>query len=505
MKILSVEQIREADAFTIINEPVLSIDLMERAASACFYWLLSNIPHNSRMLIFCGNGNNGGDGLAIARMLKIRGFSVLVYVLGKTDQLSPDCQVNLERWMALPGAEINNLSGDQALPEIQHSDIVIDAILGNGLSRPVESFLARLITHINLCRAMVISIDIPSGLYCDKSNKDENSPVIHAANTLTFSPPKLSLMFPENEVFAGEWQLMDIGLMPAFLENTEVNNYYIDQAMVSNILHKRNKFAHKGNYGHALLICGSEGKMGAAVLSAKACVRSGAGLATIRVPACGASILPVAVPEAMLSIDPDPKYFSEVPDLQPYSAVAVGPGLGKSTVTSNALKLLIQNFRAPIIFDADAINILSENKTWLSFLPKGCIFTPHMKEFERLAGKSSNDFERNRIQREFSFRYHAYVILKGAHSAVTTPEGQCFFNSSGNPGMATGGSGDVLTGFLAGLQAQGYSSLESCLLGVYLHGLAGDYAMDVYGSEALIAGDIPKYLGKAFQSIYGKF
>jgi hydroxyethylthiazole kinase-like uncharacterized protein yjeF len=274
---------------------------------------------------------------------------------------------------------------------------------------------------------------------------------------------------------------------------------------ISQILRKRNKYAHKGNFGHALLISGSTGKMGAAVLSAKACLRSGAGLVTIHLPKSGITILQTAIPEAMVSIDPDEDNYTEVPDLSVYTSIAIGPGIGSTMKTATALKMLIQNTKVPIVIDADAINLLSENKTWLGFIPNGSIFTPHPKEFERLVGKSSNDFNRNQMQRDFSLKYQCYIVLKGAHSGITTPDGRCFFNTTGNPGMATGGSGDVLTGIITGLMAQGYSSLESCLMGVYLHGLSGDIALSAQGYEALIANDIISNLGKSFQTLYGKF
>jgi len=297
--------------------------------------------------------------------------------------------------------------------------------------------------------------------------------------------------------------LLDIGIMKEFIERTETHHYLVERDDCCKILKPRRKFSHKGNYGHVLLICGSQGKMGAAILSAKACVRSGPGLVTIHVPRSGNTILQSTVPEAMLDIDPDDAVFSKVPDLTPYSAIAVGPGIGTASQTQQALKLLIQNSGSPLIIDADAINILGENKTWLSFVPKGSIYTPHPKEFERLAGKTMNDYERNHKQREFSIKYGVYVILKGAHTAVTTPGGQCYFNSTGNPGMATGGSGDVLTGIIAGIKAQGYTSLESSLLGVYIHGLAGDIAAEEYGLESLIATDIIDHLGKSFVTLYG--
>jgi NAD(P)H-hydrate epimerase len=320
---------------------------------------------------------------------------------------------------------------------------------------------------------------------------------------LTFSPPKLPFFFPENDQYVGDWRLLTIGIMKEFINKTDTKNYFLEKDDCQKILKPRKRYSHKGNYGHVLLICGSTGKMGAAVLSAKACVRSGPGLVTSHIPRSGNIILQSTVPEAMLSLDPDDHVFSKGPELTPYTSIAVGPGIGTARMTQQALKLLIQNSGLPLIIDADAINILGENKTWISFIPKGSIYTPHPKELERLDGKSKDDYERNQKQRDFSVKHGVYVVLKGAHTAITTPEGNCFFNPTGNPGMATGGSGDVLTGIIAGLKAQGYTSLESCLLGVYLHGLAGDLAAVEKGLESLIATDIIDHLGKSFQTLYG--
>jgi len=361
-----------------------------------------------------------------------------------------------------------------------------------------------LVEHINHSDAVTISIDVPSGLFCDSTTAAVQNPVvIHADYTLTFAPPKLAFFFPENDKFIGKWHLLDIGIMKDYIDNADTSNFFIEKDDCLKILKRRHKFSHKGNYGHALLISGSSGKMGAAVLSARACLRSGPGLVTVHVPGSGNTILQSAVPEAMLHLDPNDSIISGLTDLSPYSSIAVGPGIGTLDQTQIALKLLIQNSAIPLIFDADAINILGENKTWLSFVPKESVFTPHPKEFERLAGKSLNDFERNRKQREFSMKYGVYVVLKGAHTAISTPGGQCFFNSTGNPGMATGGSGDVLTGIIAGIKAQGYSSLSSCLLGVYIHGLAGDLAAEKLGYESLTASDIIDHLGISFISLYG--
>ena len=506
MKILSVDKIREADLFTIQNEPITSIDLMERAANACFYWLITNIPDHKQIKVICGTGNNGGDGMAIARLMALKGYSVEVFLSGTPDKLSPDCRINYDRLLEMTSVGCTVLAENGSLPDFHPTDdIVIDALFGSGLSRPVTGYLADVIRQVNDQHSITISIDVPSGLFCDETVAPSSDPVIvHADHTLTFSPPKLAFFFPENDRFVGNWHLLDIGIMQEFIERTETRNNYIGHSDCKKILRKRNKFSHKGTFGHAYLVCGSKGKMGAAVLSAKACLRSGPGLVTIHIPQSGNTILQTAVPEAMLSLDADEDIFSGLPDLSAYSSIAIGPGIGQAVGTSRALKLMMQNSTIPLIVDADAINILGENKTWIPFIPKDSIFTPHPKEFERLAGKSSNDFDRNKLQREFSIKHSAYVVLKGAHTAITTPEGNCYFNTTGNPGMATGGSGDVLTGILAGIKAQGYSSLETCLLGVYIHGLAGDIAATEFGQEALIAGDIIKYLGNSFLSLYGE-
>ena len=507
MKILAVDKIREADLFTIQNEPITGIDLMERAASACFYWLIKHVPDHKKISLFCGTGNNGGDGLAIARLMASKGYITEVFLFGALEELSPGCRINFDRLQESPLIKCNVIAGKGSLPDFHpDKDIIIDALFGSGISRPVTGFLARVIRHINDQRSLTISIDVPSGLFCDKTVAGSPDPaIIHADHTLTFSPPKLAFFFPENDRYVGNWHLLDIGILQEYIGQAGTHFHYITSQDCKKILKKRNKFAHKGNFGHAYLICGSRGKMGAAILAAKACLRSGPGLVTVHIPRSGNTILQTAVPEAMLFFDAEEDIFSGIPDISAYSSIAVGPGIGQAEATRRALKNLIQNSKLPLIFDADAINILGENKTWIPFVPKGSIFTPHPKEFERLVGKSSDDFERNNIQREFSIKYGVYVVLKGAHTAITTPDGNCYFNTTGNPGMATGGSGDVLTGILAGIKAQGYSSLETCLLGVFLHGLAGDSAAGKRGQEALIASDIIQNLGHAFLSLYGEF
>ncbi len=499
MKILPIENIREADAYTIKHEPIADIDLMERAATQLFEWISREIDSSHPVKTFCGLGNNGGDGFAVSRMLANAGYKVIVFVVCYSDKMSPSCKTNYERIKNTKNATIIKLYENDEQPGLEKNDIIIDAIFGSGLKRPVKGFIATVIDNINKSRASVISIDAPSGFFCDTTNTTNDGAIIEANATLTFQFPKYGFLFPENENFAGNWQVLPIGLHPDFINDVKVDSFLIESSEPIGIRKMRTKFSHKGTYGHGLLISGGYGKMGAAVLGSKAALRAGAGLITTHIPAKGYTILQTSVPEAMVSIDIDERIFSEVPDLSKYNTIAVGPGIGTDKQTAKALKLLIQNTDIPIIFDADAINILAENKTWISFIPQNSIFTPHPKEFERLIGKSSDDFERNKMQREFSIKHNCFVILKGAHTAITTPAGNCYFNTTGNPGMATGGSGDVLTGILLGLLAQGYSPFETSLLGVYIHGLAGDIVVDNMGYEALIAGDIIANIGGAYK------
>ena len=502
MKIFSVDQIREADKFTIKNEPITSIALMERAALACYEWIQKSTNLSSEVIVFCGNGNNGADGLAIARILKEEGQVVKVVVLNHSDRRSDNFNINYARIKdRIEIAEINTIDDLKLVKfDNENTNVIVDAILGSGINKPTAGLLADCIKYINNLPCEKISIDLPSGLFCDGLNS-KNDPILNADYTLSFQFPKLSFMFSENEKFVGKFTILDIELSQEFISNTKANYYLLTKEDVRAILKKRNSLAHKGNFGHALIVSGSKGKMGAAVLSSKACIRSGTGLVTVRVPACGYQIIQITNPEAMADVDSSADFITDNIQLENYNAIGVGPGIGMDKQTQNVLKLLIQNSVVPIVFDADAINILAENKTWLSFIPPDCIFTPHIKEFERLVGKVSGSDERLLQQIEFSRKYRAYVVLKGAHTSISSPSGEVFFNSTGNPGMATGGSGDVLTGIITSLIAQKYSSLQACLLGVYLHGLAGDFASTKKTQETMVASDIIMGLSDAIKFI----
>lgn len=505
MKILSIEQIRQADTYTIEHDPISSIDLMERAAQTCVQWIVSNFSVQKPVAIFCGTGNNGGDGLAIARLLAEKNYGVTVYIIRFSDKYSADFKINEERLEAIPSVTVIGIQSiaDFAAIKIQAAAVLIDAIVGSGLNKPLTGLVADVVTFINTINRPIIAIDVPSGLSLLPSSTPLEGCAINATYTLTFQAPKLVFMFPQYGEYIGDFTILDIGLSNTFIDQQVTINYFTTLTTIQAVLKTRKKFSHKGSYGHALLIAGSYGKMGAAELAVKACLRSGAGLLTAHLPKCGYNIMQTALPEAIVSIDSNEQYVSELPHLDKFNAIGIGPGLGEEKQTQNVVKLLLQNANIPLVFDADALNILSQNKTWLSFLPKYSILTPHPKEFERLAGKSTTDYERYDTLRAFAFKYGVYVVLKGAHTAVACPDATVYFNSTGNPGMATGGSGDVLTGIITGLLAQGYSPKDASILGVYWHGLAGDIAMDVTGTSGIMASDIINALSPAYKTIVG--
>jgi len=500
-KIFSVEKIRKADQFTIENEPISSLDLMERAAKECFIWLANKAQKNQEFAVFCGPGNNGSDGLVIARMLEKAGYSVQVFILNLTGKFSQDFHVNLRRLQetSCKITQWDDLVKD--IPELSAQTIIIDAIFGSGLSKELKGLPQRIVKKLNELPFVKVAIDIPSGLFSDVSTLHSKAVIFQADYTLSFQFPKLAFLMPENETFVGDWQILNIGLSEEYIQKTNTPYFYLNAAFIATLIKPRSKFSHKGSFGHVLMIAGDENKMGAAILSSKAALRAGAGLLTLHHPSSVKSLIPLAVPELMSSIDKSEEAFTQLPDLSKYSHIAIGPGLGTRTQTAKALKLLIQQWNTPLVIDADGLNILSQNKTWLSFLPKGSILTPHIGEFNRLVGITKNDFERLEKAIDFAEKYGIYLVVKGAHTFIATPNRKVFFNSTGNSGMATGGSGDVLTGMIIGLLAQNYHPIDAAILGVYLHGLSGDFAAEHNGMESIIASDIIDNIGKAYQRI----
>ncbi len=500
MKIFSAEQIRAWDAHTIAQEPIASIDLMERASNVFVDWFCEKYqPEDGRVLVFCGPGNNGGDGLAIARLLHHRFYEVEVLLAEISTQRSPDCTTNLERLPPHNAVRLTSIPLHGDFPPIEEKAILIDALFGSGLSRPITDFWAQLIGYINRYGSPVVSVDIPSGLYADRHSEGA---IVQAQYTLSFERPKLAFFFPQNHIYTGQWEYRSIHLHLDFPSQSNSNYHFVNQAFIHTFFKQRSKFDHKGTYGHALLVAGSFGKVGAAILAARAALRSGAGLVTIHAPRCAYEILQMSIPEAMVSVDQHERLFSQVRPDEKQKVVGIGCGLGTNEISFEGLAELLVNHNRSMVLDADALNIIAQHPALFIEIPRDSILTPHPKEFERLFGQTSNDFERQGLQGRKAQELGVYILLKGAHSCVAAPDGTFYFNSTGNPGMATAGSGDVLTGIITGLLAQGYSAKQAAILGMYLHGLAGDFAAEeVMGQEALIASDIIDNLGEAFKKL----
>jgi ADP-dependent NAD(P)H-hydrate dehydratase / NAD(P)H-hydrate epimerase len=500
MKILTAEQLRQWDQFTIEQEPITSIDLMERAAQKCTDWLCEQYPETASFSIFCGKGNNGGDGLAIARQLIEKNYFVSVFILEFGYKGTNDFQINLSRLHKLPQADIHFIQNEQHFHPFNKGTIIIDAIFGSGLNRQLEGVTANLVQHINNSGCEVISIDIPSGLFVDHSSR--GNIVIQAQHTLTFQCYKPAFLFGENEEATGQVHVVDIGLHQQFIQHIQSGFELVDEEMARAVFKPRKRFSHKGHFGHALIVAGSYGKTGAAVLATKACLRSGAGLVTGHIPSSGYTILQQSVPEAMVITDFNASVVTKVDDLPGlFTAIGIGPGMGTAGETKEMIREIFSICKQPLVLDADALNIMAGEKELLHSLPANSILTPHPKEFERMFGASDSEFDRAAKASHKASELNCVIVLKGHHTLIALPDGNSFFNATGNAGMATAGSGDVLTGIITSLLAQGYTSANAAILGVYIHGAAGDYAASHRSMEAMIAGDIVDNLGEVFLSL----
>lgn len=498
MKIFTSKQIAKIDKSTIAHEPIAAIDLMERASLQIVNWLIRHSSNEKKLLFFVGPGNNGGDALAIARMMAEYDYLCEVYLLNLGKELKGSLAINWSRLEEQGKVHLQEIKNEDDIPKIPADSVVLDGLFGSGLSRSLEGLSSQIVAKVNSSGAEVVAIDIPSGLFGEDNTENDLMQVVKADYTLTFQFPKLSFFFAEHDDLLGQWEVLPIGLHSKVIADFETPFHFFCEEFISSKILKRTTFSHKGTYGHALLIAGSYGKVGASVLASKACLRSGAGLLTSHIPHTAYSIIQMAVPEAMCSIDASDLMFTEFPELSRFSAVGVGPGVGVKPNSQRALKKLLLAKPDKLVLDADALNILSCNKDWFRFLPENTILTPHPKEFERLVGETTDSWSRLQRQIQFSTKYKVIVVLKGAHSCISLSNGKVYFNTTGNPGMATAGSGDVLTGIILGLLAQQYSPADAALIGVFVHGLAGDIAKKEYGEQALVSSDLICALGKAY-------
>ena len=500
MKIFTAAQIHELDNYTITHEPIKSIDLMERAAKTITRTIMDEWTDRTPMVIFAGPGNNGGDALAVARLLAEENYKVSVYLFNIHNKLSDDCAANKQRLIdSKRVGHFTEVTLNFDPPELTEDMVVIDGLFGSGLNKPLIGGFASLVKYINQCPAKVVSIDIPSGLMCEDNTYNIHSNIIRADLTLTLQQKKLSMMMADCQKYIGRLRVLDIRLSKEYIDKTEANCRILEEQDVRRLLMPRDDFAHKGAMGNALIIAGSYGMAGAAVLATRACLRSGVGKVTVHTPRRNYLVMQTAVPEAVMQMDHEETYFSESVDSTDFDALGIGPGLGLVENTAIALIGQIRRTSCPIVADADALNILANHQAWMQQLPSGIIMTPHPKEFDRMAGSTSNnDYERLIRAQQMAEHIKGYIILKGHHSALCMPDGHIVFNATGNSGMATAGSGDVLTGILTALLARGYDKGTACQLGMYLHGLAGDLAAKEVGKESLVSSDIIQFLPKAF-------
>ena len=472
---------------------------MERAAAQLFEWLHSRLRGTQVSIqLFCGIGNNGGDGMALARMLNEHDYSIKVHVVNYSDKRSEDFLLNLERLKDLKvWPDFINKESD--LPEISPNDIVVDAIFGIGLNRVPDDWVGKLIGHINDSRAFVLSVDVPSGLPVDRAPWN-TSYVIQASYVLSFQLPKLVFFLPETGVYLNQWEVLDIGLNQDFITNTEADFELIGRPEVLPMYRPRLKFSHKGTYGHSVIVGGSYGKIGAVQLASSACLSVGSGLVSAFVPKCGYDSLQTAVPEVMVLTGSRDKNISRIEIPFEPSVVGIGVGIGQDDDTIDAFSSFLKKIKLPMVIDADGLNILSKNPELLKDVPQLSVLTPHPKELERLIGHWESDFEKLEKAKEFALQHNLVIVIKGAHT-ITIYNGKGYVNTTGNPGMATAGSGDVLTGMITGLMAQGYPPIEAAIFGVYLHGLAGDVGASKKGYEALKASILVDSIGDAYADL----
>ena len=502
MKIFTSAQIKELDKYTIENEPISSLNLMERAAQTMTRVITELWGATTPVVVFAGPGNNGGDALAVARLMAEQGYQVVAYLFNISGHLSPDCATNkkkLEESKCL--RQFVEVTQEFDPPVLNEQTLVIDGLFGSGLNKPLAGGFASLVKYINASPSQVASIDMPSGLMTEDNTYNVRANTIKATRTFTLQQPKLACLFAENQEFVGQLHVLDIRLSQEGINKIDAQYTITEEDDIRSLLLRRNSFAHKGQMGNALLIAGCYGMAGAAILATKACLRAGAGKVTINSPKRNIPILQIAVPEAVVQIGSEETIFAEAVETEDFQALGIGPGLGQSEQTAIALITQLRRSQCPIVADADALNILGNHRAWMQQLPKGIILTPHPKELDRMESHSADSYERLMKARNMAERLQGFVIVKGHYTAICMPDGHILFNPTGNAGMATAGSGDVLTGIITGLLARGYKSQDACIVSVYLHGLAGDLAAQDLGEESLTASDLINYLPKAFKHL----
>ena len=502
--VLTAAEERQAEQWTVEQESLDRGDLMERAGRGVADEVKVLVgAERKRVFVFAGRGGNGGDALVVARLLSVETNCELnVYLINNEGNLNAECELNRDRLRAeCPDVAFTEVVGQFSMPVIGEGDIVIDGLFGSGLSRPLSGGHAMLVKLLNKSGATIVAIDVPSGLMAEDNSQNYKANIVQATLTLSIGALKPCFLMSDNQKVLGRWKVVDIGLqLPDELrDNLSYRTTEAEDA--KRLRRERNCFGNKGTFGHGLLIAGQFGMAGAAILSARAALRSGLGKLTVHTPRCNNNILQIAVPEAVLHHDEENYAFGTAVRLDGFSALALGPGLGTKKDTAQAMIRNVSGAVIPVVIDADGLNILADHLGWLRQLPPRTVLTPHPREFQRLFGESLSGFEMLKKARDAAQDYGIFIVLKGHYTAIYTPEGKTFINMTGNSGMATAGTGDVLTGVLLGLLAQGYREEDALRLGVYLHGRAGDIAAEALSEEGMTAGDVVECLPKAFKEL----
>ncbi|TYA71982.1 NAD(P)H-hydrate dehydratase [Seonamhaeicola marinus] len=501
MKIFSKEQIYEGDKLTATRQKITSTELMERAGIQIFNWMHMRMQGAQVPVhVFCGIGNNGGDGLVLARHLITHGYNVKTYVVNYSDKRSKDFLINYDRIKGVTKEWPTLMTCEEDFPEIHPDDIIVDAVFGIGLNRPVVDWVKALFVHFRKTKAFTLSIDIPSGLQTNQVPQNEND-VVWAGYTLSFASPKLLFFLPDTAKYTVQWEVLDIGLDPEFLHTTNTEVELIGKYEVLPMYVPRQKFSHKGEFGHSLIIGGSYGKIGAVTLASRGALSAGAGLVSAFVPKCGYNVLQSSFPEAMVMTDVDDTIISDIKYSIEPTVIGFGIGAGTNTKTINAFEAFLKENKTPLVIDADGLNILAKKKALLKLLPENTILTPHPKELQRLVGEWNDDFDKLEKVKAFSKKHKLIIVVKGFNT-ITVMQDKLYINTTGNPGLSTAGTGDVLFGVITGLISQGYNPLVAAIFGVYLHGKSADIAVEDYGYQSLIASHVIDYLGEAYIDLF---
>lgn len=502
MKIFTTENIRNIDRVTIEEEGVSSMELIHRVAECVVNEILSRWNPSKPTMVFAGPGNNGADALIVAKMLIESGFNphvVLINVNGNS--LSRDCRVCRDELLSVGNVLMTEIVHTAQIPTLTADHLVVDGLFGSGLRNPLEGGYKSMARYINESGATVLSIDVPSGMFGDWNSRILATNVVHADLTVAVQFPRLAFFISDNAELVGKWKTVDIGLSRRAAEQMSTKYFLIEKDDVRHVLKRRPDFCSKADFGHALLFAGCYGMMGAAVLAARGALRAGVGKLTVQSANRGFEVLQTAVPEALFVPDRNELVISDMTPRVSFTAIGVGPGIGTNDATRGAFETLIKTFKRPMVIDADALNIIARNPALIDHITPGSILTPHAGEFDRIFGSQPSAETRLLKALEVASKYKLIIVLKGRYSATVRPDGKVFFNSTGSSAMATPGSGDVLTGIITALLAQGYKSEIAATAGVYIHGLAGDIAAQSEGEYGTLAGDIAASVGKAFSSI----